>query len=360
MTIDLSQINREYFEVSQYTTNGEIFYLVKPHHIGCKWTQQNKIFRSSLWSEDGELVSAGLPKFTNWGENPEHFPVPESLDGCSLIDKIDGSSLIVSRWKGKFIIRTRGTVDASLLENGFEIQILKDKYPKVFDTQLDTWDISYIFEWVSPSNIIVLNYGQEPDIYLIGAVNHNHYSLANQEALDLIAQDFGVKRPARYSFDLISEMISAVENLKGVEGLCVYSKNGQVIHKVKSAEYLAKHRFKSNANIETVMDLFIEFGYPNFLEFQAKITETFDYECAAMVLPFVSQISDAYKTVQKIVGGMTTFVSSLKGMTRKEQALKIIAAYGETNRASYCFQLLDEKLINSEGIKKLLFQVLKK
>jgi hypothetical protein len=56
---------------------------------------------------------------------------------------------------------------------------------------------------------------------------------------------------------------------------------------------------------------------------------------------------------------MKSFVEPLKKLPRKDAALKIISAYGETNRKSFCFNLLDSREIDSEGIKKLMFQVLK-
>ena len=101
MKIDLSKIDLEQFMVHEHIVAGETMWLVQPNHIGCKWTQNNKHFRSSLWDNDGNLVSAGFPKFTNWGENPENFPVPTSLKDTVVTEKIDGSLLIVSRWNNQ-------------------------------------------------------------------------------------------------------------------------------------------------------------------------------------------------------------------------------------------------------------------
>jgi hypothetical protein len=36
--------------------------LVFPHQIGIKWVEENKVFRSSIWTKDGELVSASWKK----------------------------------------------------------------------------------------------------------------------------------------------------------------------------------------------------------------------------------------------------------------------------------------------------------
>ena len=39
--------------------------LVFPNKMEIDWNDDNKIFRSSIWTEDGHLVSASFKKFTN-------------------------------------------------------------------------------------------------------------------------------------------------------------------------------------------------------------------------------------------------------------------------------------------------------
>ena len=360
MQIDLAQIDRENFLVQERMLNGETVYLVNPNHIGAKWARHTLHFRSSLWNNEGKLISASFKKFFNFGEQPDLAPVPATLKGHRLIEKLDGSTLIVSYYKGKMIARTRGTVDATGLDNGHEIEVLKARYPKAFDNKdLRTERHSLIYEWVSPVNKIVINYGDAPDLYLIGAISHDGYSLAPQGILNELAQEIGVKRPQAFSFDSVPEMLAGIEALQGQEGLCIYTPDGQDIRKVKSAWYLALHRFKENANIETVLDLFVEYGYPAYVDFENKLTTQFDYECLQMVVPFMSRVVDAYKEVQAIKEGMVRFVEPLRGVPRKDAAQKIIAAYGQTNRASFCFQLLDGKTLDADANKKLLWQVLK-
>ena len=133
MKIDLSKIDTTQFMVHQHLLNGEVVHLIQPQFIGCHWTQENKIFRSSLWDNDGNLISAGMPKFVNWGENPDNFPVPQSVKNTIITEKIDGSLLIVSKYKGNVILRTRGTVDATKLDNGYEVEIFKEKYLSKLD-----------------------------------------------------------------------------------------------------------------------------------------------------------------------------------------------------------------------------------
>jgi hypothetical protein len=366
MKINLSSIDTEQFFVNENIFNGEVVYLVIPKQMGCKWSKETKIFRSSVWNSDGELISASFPKFVNWGETPGVFPVPTSLNGCVVMEKIDGSTLIVSKYKGQFMIRTRGTTDASTMEkNGDEIQLFKETIlPKLINYfgEDETWTNSIIFEWLSPLNKIVIDYGNEVKFILIGMINQSNYMIQTQSFLDEFAKNVGLIRPNTYTFTTIEDLISNVEQWEGKEGVVVYSKNGQELHKCKSFQYLKLHRFKSNATFENTVDLFFEFGMPNYQDFQAKLIEKFDYECFQLVQGYISIICDGYKEVNKIVQGMNDFVQNrLKPLpNRREQALTVFASYGkESNRSSFIFALLDGKTLDKEMLKKLLYQVTK-
>jgi hypothetical protein len=346
--------------------------LVQPKHIGAKYNKENLIFRSSLWNSQGEPVSLSFKKFFNFDEQPDLCYKPFSLTangGCRLIEKIDGSTLIVSQYKGKQIIRTRGTVDATKQQdNGYEIEFLKEKYPNAFqffNIEGDP-DFSLLYEWVSPSNRIVLNYGTEPDIYLIAKISHVDYSLSTQNELDTIAKMIGVKRPRTFNFASIKEMLEAVEELKGQEGLCVYCNKDQDIRKVKSAWYLALHRMKSEiGSFERIVDIFFtlpDYKNVSYNEFYQFMVTNFDFEIAEQCRGDISRICEGMKEVLNIISYMCFFVFNLKSQTnnRKEQAAKIQQAYGNTNRAGMMFNLLDGRDLKIDDVKKLLYQVLKK
>jgi len=362
MKIDIQKVDLTQFMVHEHSLNGEIVHLIQPQHIGTKWHQDNKHMRSVVVNYAGEVISAGFPKFTNWGENPDHFPVPNSLKYCTVVEKLDGSLLIVSKYNGQYILRTRGTVDASTMANGHELEIFKNTILSKLADNNDTWDYSVLFEWLSPINKIVLNYGDEPSWRLIGFINHINYSLAQQDMLDAMAKKYGFDRPPTYTFSSVEDLLKDVDQWRGKEGVVVYSKNDQMLHKVKGAWYLALHHMKSElSNIEKVIDVWLEQGMPDYQTFYNYIFTTFDYELAEQCRGMISRICDAKKEVDLIVSGMNEFVNNrLKTLpTRKLQAEQVISAYGNTNRASFLFKLLDGKSLGKEEYKKLLFQVLK-
>jgi hypothetical protein len=364
MKIKFTDIDEEMFRMDEHVLNGELVYLIQPKLMGCKWTQENKIFRSSLWNHEGELISAGFPKFTNFGENPENFPVPTSLKNTTIVEKMDGSLLCVSKYKGNVILRTRGTVDASKLENGHELELFKEEYgPKILNDVSQTWEHSYLFEWTSPLQRIVISYGDIPKWTLIGIVKHEDYSLFTQGELDNVAFACQSTRPETYTFSTVEDLLSNVEEWKGKEGVVIYSKNGQTLHKCKAAEYLIKHRLKDALrSIEQVLEFYVQEDCPDYHTFYAKVAEVVDFETAEECRGDISRCVDAKKEVDKITEHMQFFVDvTLKNLpTRKEQALKILSSYGDTNRAGFVFSILDGKELEKKDIKKLFWQVLKK
>jgi len=362
MKIDISilpELEKQGFNVKVNELQGKEVYLINPQHMGVLWTKDNLIFRSSMWDQDGNLISAGFKKFFNLTEQPNLIPDPYDIKKCSIREKIDGSCLIVSRYKDKLITRTRGTFDARTLDNGDEIDYLIKKYPKAFANIVIAYgEYSMIYEWVSPKNKIVIDYGKEPDIYLTGIINHNDYTYTSQKELEYYGGTFDVKTTPFYTFDTFPNLLKAVEAFRGKEGVCVYYNRDQDIKKVKGVQYLTLHAFKNEVNLKNLVDLFLEYDKPSYNDFLARIEANFDYECMQMAMRFVSEIADADKHVQKIIEHMWTFTDPLKYIDRKEAAEKIISAYGKTGRSGCAFSILDGMSINDKQYKNLLFQKL--
>lgn len=366
MKIDLSAIDREQFMVHPHVIAGETCWLVQPQHIGARWEEGNMHLRSSVWNSEGELVSASFPKFTNWAERPELHPAPTDLNDARFIEKLDGSTLIVSKYKGQLIVRTRGTVDATKLDNGHEIAGLMVRYPRAFDLLHDTAAWSLIFEWTSPLNRIVIDYGTEPDIALIGAIHHEDYRLWTQDELDILAALLKVKRPRHYSFGSIDEMLKTVEALDGQEGLCVYYNGDQHIRKVKSARYLMLHRLKSElGSLSKVLDLYMahldtEAAHPPVgmqpESLYAYIARTFDFEIAEQVAPFIEQIEHAHAIVGANIEEVDNEMCKLTEakLSRKDCALSILSRYKESGLSGLAFIRLDKRAVPAKTLRDLI------
>lgn len=364
MKINFTDYDFTDFMVKEGSFCGEWSKLITPNHIGTKFTQRNKIFRSSIWSVDGQLLSAGLPKFVNFSENPDNFPVPLSINNCSFVEKIDGSLTCIDFFNNQISMRTRGTFSIDTMENKPDFELCLSKYPTINEWLKQNSHYTLLFEITTPNLKIVLDYGNKPDFWLVGAISKNDYSLMPQSDLDILGKILGVERPQSFSFNSIEELLRDVSKWIGREGICLYSKRGQEIHKIKAEVYLKLHRFKENATLDNTLELFVEYGCPPYMDFENKLQTQFDYECWNMIRGYASQVCDAYKEVLQIIAHMKEFVEKHKNLTRKDFAILTFKSYGGegNNRSNFVFQILDGKNLmeNKDAIKKLLFQVLKK
>lgn len=361
--MNIETLKEQGFTIKQCTIGGEDCVLVVGNGFGINWTKENLIYRSSIWTiRDDRPISLSFKKFFNWGEQSILIPEPDVIKSTSLLSKIDGSAFIISKFKGELITRTRGTIsiEDSDFINKDEVIKFQQQYPKLFNNELvDSEEYSIVCEWYSPNNIIVLNYGEQPKLFLTGIIRHWDYSYLKQDEVDKYGKEWDIERPEYFTFNNISSMIDSIKALKDKEGVCVYFNQGQDIKKLKSLDYLAKHAFKSNMTLDNLIELFIKFGYPAYNDFYNNIMSVFDFECAKMALPLCSKISDGMKEVNKIIEHMKDFIGKLKGKSRKEAAMEIIKAYGATNRSAFVFSLLDGKQLKDEQIKKILFQVIR-
>jgi hypothetical protein len=343
----------EQFKIKEVNIAGDECLLITPKQIGVKWTEDNKWFRSSIWRKsDLYPVSLGFRKFTNLGEQPNFEPLDENSKFLA-ITKVDGSCLITSKYKGNLIVRTRGTIDASTLDNGFEIEFLKKKYPKVFDNRiLDREDISLIYEWTTPTNRIVLNESDEPALTLIGAVYHEDYKYLRQEALNLFSIELQVPRP--HSFDMNLENLKTyLETETSIEGVVLYSEDGQTLKKIKTSRYLYLHHiFTGIKTYENFVNLWASFGCKELDEFQKELGNRFDWELVTSFKPFLDRLHVEYEKLKLLLTEIENFVNTFnfKQLSRKQQADMILEKY--QNKSAIAFSILDNK--KQKPLDKLL------
>lgn len=344
------------FIIKQGIIAGETVYLVTPEQMGIVWSKENAIFRSSIWSAQGEPVSLSFRKFTNLTEKLNVFPDPADISDAQLIEKIDGSALIVSKYKGELIVRTRGTFDARTLDTGYEIDILKKKYPKAFDnTRVNNEHYTLIFEWVGKQKIVI-DYGPEPDIILIGCVFHPNYSYLKQSVLDVVGKEIGVRRPKTYKFDTLENAVTSIKETKGVEGICLYFNHGQDIKKIKSSEYLLLHSVRSNLTAKTLAELFFSWDEPGYMEFCEKFENTYDYEC----------LTYAQDAIQVFFEGVEKYKSALiflygnyiakKDISRKDYAIAMLKTFGKTKEFNILMNMYANKKTDIRVLTELLLE----
>lgn len=347
--------NPDQFNIKDCVIAGDECVLVTPKDMSVEWNDDNKIFRSSIWRKsDMHPVSLGFKKFTNLGEQPAFEPI-EGYSDLEFIRKLDGSLLIVSQYKGELIVRTRGTIDATQLANGHEIEFLKNKYPVAFNNSwLDTEKFTLLFEWTTPTNRIVLQESEEPTLWLIGIVGHQTdsfmgpwtpYDYFSQQDLDIQARVLGVSRPERYTLNL-QNVAEYLKDETSIEGVVIYANGGQILKKVKTPRYLYMHRvFTGIKTVDHLFELFAEYGCPKREEFEKMLANNFDWE---LVTTLKDLLDELYTKSKRIADKALWIVMYLQNpdfvqLDRKGKAQKILEHFPDCS--GIVFAMLDNKEI---------------
>lgn len=341
----------EQFKFKDCVIGGDECVLITPKDMSVKWNDQNKYFRSSIWRKnDGKLISAGYRKFVNYLESPEFEPLPLNVT-INAYTKLDGSLIIISEHQNELIVRTRGTVDATQLENGHEISFLKKKYPKAFDNKfVSSGMYSLLFEWTTPTNRIVLQETQEPTLWLIGMVCHEDYSYVDQVKLDKYGEEMGVQRPKFYSFclsDNIDNLKQQIEPLQDIEGVVVYDETGQILKKIKTLRYLQLHRvFTGMKTVDHLFDLFVEYGSPIREDFEEKLATNFDWELVTSLKTLMDELYAKNKIVANRVFWIIMYLQNpdFVELDRKQKAQRILEHFPDCS--GIVFSILDGKTVS--------------
>ncbi len=250
LRVDYAALDRTQFKVVE--EGGEI--LVIPLKDKFRWDDHELHLRSLVLDANGHVVSAGLPKFFNIGEHPDHdreFAEAMARGVVEFPEKLDGSLIVADRAAGVARMRTRGR--RVLGEFGPEVEpLVAQRYPRLMeflrdDPLLDRH--SLVFEFVSPVRSVVLRY-DEARLYLLGYVAKNsvtpHWDAAT---LGRIARDTGVETAPVHALAAdLDGALAQVRSWKGREGVVARFHNVHGVPrlmKIKAADYLRLHAYRS-------------------------------------------------------------------------------------------------------------------
>jgi hypothetical protein len=344
--------SRDFFNYRDCVVAGDPCWLITPKDMGVVWTDANARFRSCVVRQSNAfVVSQGYRKFTNMGEQPEFEPWDSSWPVVGR-RKIDGSLLIVSKYRNEIIVRTRGNINAYDHQTGEELRSLF-RFEKLFD-RYHTANLSYLFEWTSPSNIIVIRESDKPQLTLLGCITNDTAEYAPSDLLKATAEYYGLTYPEEYTFENITDAIKTVKGWSGKEGIVIRSPDSQTLKKIKADEYCKLHKIAHGYNhVYKILDLFFEAGMPDsYEEFYSYAVKKLDYEIAERIADHMNTVCDAYTRVkyeyQHIKEYVDRYVRSLE--SRREQAAHINITY-KGYLSSFAFSALDNKEPSSRMLR---------
>lgn len=232
--------------LEKYYQDGLLHKQTHPNYDLTIWNYSPKVQYERLWdnitlqcrglvtNSEGKIVARPFKKFFNYEEHkPEDIPNEEYV----VYEKLDGSLGILFNYQKEWILATRGSFTSPQAIKGKEILDRHD---------ISAWrkDNTYLFEIIYPENRIVVDYGNEEKLVVIGGI-HTETGEEIPDSSLFWTQDSGFEVVTTYKtwgegYDLLKEEIS-----KDKEGYVIRFKNGFRM-KIKGEEYKRLHKILTN------------------------------------------------------------------------------------------------------------------
>lgn len=211
---------------------------------GGHWNRWTKMFRGLIVDRDGRIVSRPFEKFFNLEEiSPDVIPKENPV---SITNKLDGSLGISYFVNGEMFIATRGsfTSDQAMEANEMLVTCGLDRYINSL-----RMDYTYLFEIIYPENRVVVDYGKERMLVLIGVINTETGEIINRS-------DWPKWPSSAFEYDTDVD----VHNLRNAypgdnrEGFVVRWANGFMV-KLKYEGYVKLHRIMTGLTRKKIWEM---------------------------------------------------------------------------------------------------------
>jgi RNA ligase len=193
--------------------------------------------RGLVTDDKGNIIARPFKKFFNIEEG-KYTPTKD----FEVYEKMDGSLGIVFNYNLEWIFATRGSFTSDQAIKAKEI------FYKKYNDLLLSRSNTYLFEIIYPENRIVVDYGNEEKLVMLGEIHTE-----SGEELDVMFNvDLGFDVVKKYS------SITDYKQLKAMvkddqEGFIVKFSNGDRI-KIKGAEYLRLHKIMTNMSTTAIWE----------------------------------------------------------------------------------------------------------
>jgi len=234
-------------KLNKYYEDGLLYKQVHPSLPLTIWNYTEKVQYENLWDEvtlmcrglvtdnEGDIVATPFQKFFNIEEGK--FEPTEKFE---VYEKMDGSLGIVFWYQGQWVVATRGSFTS---DQAIKARELLQKY----NTDIMFRHLTFCFEIIYPENRIVLDYGNDEKLVLLGTFNKD-------------GKELDVEMWSQWGFDVVKKYdgINDYKQLKEMvkndqEGFVVKFSNGDRV-KVKGVEYLRLHKIMTNVTTTGVWE----------------------------------------------------------------------------------------------------------
>lgn len=204
---------------------------------GQLWDNITLSCRGLVTDDRGNVLAKPFKKFFNIEED-RHVPTQD----FEVFEKMDGSLGIVFKYNGEVIYATRGSFASN-----------QAKWMENYGKEYNFKDIlveghTYLFEIIYPENRIVVDYGDQERLVLLGIINTETGEEIPYDDIVMVPWDIVKKYDGIRDY---SELKGKIDN--NAEGFVVRFSNGDRM-KIKGEEYLRLHKIMTNISTTGVWE----------------------------------------------------------------------------------------------------------
>ena len=240
------------------------------------WNDVTRQCRGLIYdSRSGEVLARPFDKFFNLGEHAPGIFAPEAQ--VEVTDKMDGSLGILYYGPQGWAIATRGSFESEQAIHATDV--LRDKYLAEGCWVPDS-GLTYLFEIVYPENRIVLDYGDQDDLVLIGVRDIESGTTWGPRYRGLLHHSWPGPRAKTFPAGTFRQALEIADR-PNAEGIVVRFMASDLRVKVKQDDYVRLHKLVTGLNERAVWEHLAEHRgtYGNLLasvpdEFHEWVTVT--------------------------------------------------------------------------------------
>ena len=298
-----------------------------------------KEFRGTTFdNETKECICRPFPKFFNVGEKECTQPNLIDWANAKYFTKHDGSMLTPVLINNEIVWKTKNTFfsDVAIAAQNFYRRAVKEdpnRFPQVTEAKKDILaEYTPIFEYVGPTNQIVLPYDEE-DLIFLGWRNIRNGGFVHSPKLEVKGVTY-----------------EQIVNMEEIEGFVIW--DGNQLTKAKTMWYMERHKIASEFNVKAIIQATFDNTVDDMLGTIAQLGMTLRHFQVQQLRDKVvrEQFSVTYDADMYY-----KFVTDQNLETRKEQAMYINSGVIPKEFRSIMFKKLDGKDTQND-VNKIVYE----
>lgn len=243
--LDSNNLNIDLITLREYEEKGLVVKISDPSLSLHIWNYSRKCQYESNWDYitintrclitdfDGNIVAKGFKKFFNLHEIDKKQIPKESFD---VYEKLDGSIILAFKYNGNWVISSKGSFysDQAIAAKELFFKLNYDKY-------LTEDNCTYVFEYLSDWNQIVVRYDKER-LVLLSIIETK---TGNDIDLNVLKSIENIDVVKKYNYVDDYNLLTKIYDGDNREGFVIKFKSGYRI-KIKYLEYIRLHKIITN------------------------------------------------------------------------------------------------------------------